>query len=118
MTTLIQPYTLEQLVQDIKRDLMIEVIVDLKNTKLSIDQARELARDFLNILPPINKEELLKKLGELGKVYKEVRAVFIKYARLYDDEKRWYSLEQAHTYLQEGNVYLALRAVKGGVLYG
>lgn len=117
MKTIIQPYTLEQLVRDIKQDLLVEVIVDMKKTELSLDQARQLAKDFLGILPPVNKEELIQKLGSLGKLYKEVRTIFIKYAKLFDEEKRTYLREQAHRFLEKRNISYALLAVKGGIIY-
>ncbi len=104
-------------IQDIKRDLLFHVILNMKRNLLSLEDTKYLAEDFLQIFPVFSIAELLKKLNELGKIYKEARIVFIKYANLYYEEEKTYLLYQIPPYIKNGEIDKAIEVMKGGIYH-
>lgn len=78
---------LQQLIKDIKRELMFEVIMSMRKGYISKKEAHFLAKDFLKIFPIKNIEDFFKKLVPLYKKYPEVRPVYLKHAKPYEKIK-------------------------------
>ena len=109
---------LEKLTQDVKRDVMYFVISDMRKQQLSMSQAREIAKDLLAIFPVESFTELMDKLRILGDIYMEVRAVFIKYAKVYYEKQKAYVLGNISELLAKEDIDGALNLVKGGTIHG
>lgn len=107
---------LEKLIRDVKRDLMFQVILNMRHFKLTQEDARYLAQDFLKIFPIQSEKELLDKLFQLGQKYIETRTVFIKYASSYYEKEKQRILQAIPPYLKNGDIEKALTIMKGGVI--
>lgn len=106
--------TLKQLTSDVERDLLFHIILNMRHRKISVGEAQHLAQEFLALLPAKDKEELLSKLGELGKTYIEAQQVYIKYAGPYKEEKRQQTLTVMRDFIKKGKIEQAIAAAKGG----
>lgn len=105
---------LEKLISDVERDLLFHIIMNMKHRKISIGEAHYLAQDFLKFLPVQDKEDLLKKLLDLGKKYEEAREVYIKYGTPHEEEKRNKLLEAMRDHIKNGDIEKAIETAKGG----
>lgn len=105
---------MDKMIEDVKRDLMAQVILNMRHTRLSLSSAEDLAQDFLAIFPVVDVEELFNKLFVLTRDYKEVRKVFLKYAQPYFEEKRKFTLALMRKYVDKNEIENALSVAKGG----
>ncbi len=106
--------SVKQLISDIERDLLFHIILNMRHRKISVGEAQLLAQDFLTLLPSKDKEELLNKLNELGKIYLEANQVYVKYAGPYEEEKRQEVLKAMRDHIKKGEIEQALAVAKGG----
>lgn len=104
--------SVQTLVTDVERDLLLEITTHLKQNKLSGEQAQELARSFLAVLPVQDKEELLTKLKKLGEEFPEAQSVFLKYAKEDELHARDQKLSQMALHIKSGNIEQALKVAK------
>lgn len=109
---------LTQIIADVKRDLLFHVIQNMKHKNLDMRDARYLAQDVMSIFPVFTIDELLEKLSKLSSIYKEARAVYIKYANLYFETKRQYLLTVVPPSIHRGEIDQALSLLKGGDNHG
>ena len=77
--------SLEEVIKDAERDLVIALVLGMKYRRVSKKEARAIAREFLNMKKD-NQEMFFNNLYALTK-YREVRKVYIKNARKYYEEK-------------------------------
>jgi hypothetical protein len=103
---------LKQLISDLERDLLFQIIFNLRHKSISVNEAQRLAQDFLAILPENDKEHLLIKLAALSKEYPEVREVYLKYAPSYYEEKTHQLIDEMVKYIHEGNIEKAIEIGK------
>ncbi len=108
----------QQLTKDVQRDLMFQVILDMRHYKITMQQAQSLAKEFVTFFPVDDIHIFLHKLYELGKIYEEVRPVFIKYARSYYEMEKQDVLSQISSYIQQNDIDHALILAKGGTHHG
>ena len=87
---------------NVKRDVMTQIILNMRHMRLSLSDAEQLAQDFLEIFPVANSDEFFVKLFDLSKDYKEIRKVFLKYAGPYYEEKRQSSLKTVREHMERG----------------
>lgn len=99
---------LKQLVSDVERDLLFHIILNMRKRNITVGEAEHLARDFLQLLPVTDKEELLKKLSALGERYPEAQAVFLKYASPHEEEKRQQLIEELSAHIKNGQIEKAI----------
>jgi hypothetical protein len=108
--TQVQPSLLEE----VEKKLLDHIVVGLKNNSFTAEQSETLAKQFLAILPPKDKEELLTKLGELGKEYRPAQET---YAEVYSQEaeaKRQAALAAMRDHIKLGQIEQAIAVAKGG----
>lgn len=104
---------LEKYISDIKRDLLFHIISDIRESKLTLGEAKYLAKDFLALLPAQNKGEVLDKLYSLTGLYREAKYVFAKYIVTYEEEKTAKKLALIREYMQKGDYEQAVESTKG-----
>lgn len=102
------------MISHVKRDILYQIILNMKQYEISKEEAQRLAVDFLAVMPIKDAQDLIKKLRILGKSYKEIRTVFIKYANEYYIKEKQYILNVVPLYIQKGEINETLEIVKGG----
>jgi hypothetical protein len=107
--------TMALLTVDVERDLLYHIIINLKNNNISYQQAQELARQFLALLPLQDKQDLLKKLQTIRKKNPGlgVNNVYLKYSMPYEEEQTQNKLDMMRQHLQSGNIEQAISVAKG-----
>lgn len=96
---------------EVERELLGRILVSMRSGKLSLEKAKELARVFVGSLPA-DEEVLCGILDNLADQYQEARAVYIKYAIPYKEEKRKQKIVVATGYVRRGDVESALKIIK------
>lgn len=105
--------TTQNLVEEVEKDLLLAIVTNLEQNKMSIDQAEKLAKEFLALLPMQDKHELLEKLGKFSKLHIEAKSLFLKYGTPIEDEERKQKLELMSQHIQNGQIEHALSVAKG-----
>jgi uncharacterized membrane-anchored protein YjiN (DUF445 family) len=105
--------TMQAIVTDVEKELLQAIIANLKDNRLTEEQARELAREFLALLPMQDKKDLLDKLFNFSKKHVEAKGVYLKYAKPYEEEERQRKLALMSEHIQNGNIDHALNVAKG-----
>ena len=103
----------KKLISEVERDLLFQIIINMKHKVISVGESRRLAQDYLALLPFSSKEDLIKNMNALGHKYPEARAVYLKYTIPYLDQEENKLITQMSQYLQNGNIEEALNIVKG-----
>lgn len=102
----------QSFVTAVERDLLDQITTHLKQSKMTGEEARKLAKDFLAVLPVQDKEELLGKLKKLGEEFPEAQSVFLKYAKEDEMNTRDQKLSQMALHIKSGNIEKALEVAK------
>lgn len=107
-----EDYNLEKFISDFERDLLLRIILNLRHKEISLKRAKMLAREFLEILPIEQKEDFMKKMKELGKTYREVMDLYIKYAALYHEDRKQEVIAATQVFLRNGDIDNAISLIK------
>ncbi|OIP57408.1 MAG: hypothetical protein COX79_00405 [Candidatus Levybacteria bacterium CG_4_10_14_0_2_um_filter_36_16] len=70
--------------KDIKRDILLMIVLKLKYSEIGVGHAKQLAREVIDACKYENTDDIFKGLFELSKRYAEVNDVFIKQANNFD----------------------------------
>lgn len=70
--------------KDIKRDVLLMIVLKLKYSEISVGHAKILAREVVDICESENTSNVFKGLFELSKRYPGVDDIFIKQATSFD----------------------------------
>lgn len=103
----------QNLVIDVEKDLLYQIMLHMRQRKISKEQAQQLAKDFLALLPVLDKKDLLDKLYQLGQNNPEAKEVYIKYAAPYFEEERLKKLQLMTQHIKVGNIEEAIQVAKG-----
>lgn len=112
------PSDLQILVTLVEKDLLAEIIKNLEQNRITDEQARKQAQDFLSLLPINDKKDLLEKLSKLRDENRETSEVFLKYAKSYDEEDKQKRLELISHHIKTGQIEHAIAVAKGGTTNG
>src|SRR5688572_30602066 len=110
--------SMQTTVTDIEKELLNEIIVRLKEDKMSPQEAQQLAKDFLALLPFHDQKDLLEKLKKLSQTNYAASGVYLHYATPHEEQERQQKLELMSKHIQEGNIEHALTVAKGGTPNG
>ena len=77
-----------------------------------MDRAQKISKDFLNLLPISDQQDLLAKLKNLSKNYPETTGVYVEELNKATDTKTDQALSQMRDHIQNGNVDLAISVAK------
>lgn len=103
------------LVEEIKiieKELLERIIAHLKANKIDVEKARQLAKDFLAVLPVKDQKDLLEKLRGLGEQYEEAKEVYAEELAKVSDAIREQTLNQMRDFIKQGNIDGAIATAK------
>jgi hypothetical protein len=106
--------SMQTITTDIEEELFNEIVNNLEQASITVEEAQQLARDFLTLLPLEDKKDLLKKLYTLSQKHNEARKIYIEYAAPYEEEERQKRLTLISQHLKSGKIEDALAAAKEG----
>ena len=109
-----QEAPMQELIDQVERDLLAHIYTNLKENKLSGVAAQELAKEFLALLPFKDKKDLVDKLSSLGQKYPEARETYVNLGIPIEEQQRQERLDQMRTHIKSGNIDKALEVAKGG----
>lgn len=109
---------IEDVLSDMQRDLLFAIITDMRHLELSLQEAQEEAQAFLQVVSVKDKKELLRRLMRLSKIYKEIRSVFVTYAKAYDEEMKDIIMQTMRILIKANNMQEAVKIGKGVDIYG
>ncbi|HVT01131.1 MAG TPA: hypothetical protein VHE53_02740 [Patescibacteria group bacterium] len=95
---------LDQFKKDFKRDVLIRVIVNLENGKVSRVGAKSLAHEILEIFKNQEAKMVFSKLNKLTETRTEVLDIFIKRMSEYETKERDEKINQIMVILKAGEV--------------
>lgn len=103
---------LQQEVEHIKEELIDIVIGHLRENKIDVARAKQLASDFLMLLPFKDQLDLVMKLKNLGEKYEEAKGIYVEELTKADNEHREQALNQMRDAIRIGNMDLAIAIAK------
>lgn len=103
---------LPKIISDVERDLLFEILWNMRHSKISLETSHQLAKEFLLLLPVHDQKELLDKLLSLGEKYPEAQSVYVKHAAPLEQAERNAILAQLSQHIKSGNLEHALTLVK------
>ena len=106
--------SMESITTNIEDELFNEIVNNLEQASITVEEAQQLARDFLALLPLEDKKDVLKKLYTLSQKHDEARKIYIEYAAPYEEEERQRRLTLISQHLKSGKIEDALAAAKDG----
>ena len=109
-----QDKPMQELVDQVERDLLAHIYTNLKENKLTGVAAQQLAQEFLTLLPFKDKKDLVDKLSTLGEKYPEARQTYVSLGIPLEEQQRQERLDQMRAHIQAGNLDQALAVAKGG----
>lgn len=109
---------MQELVDQIERDLLAHIYTNLKENKLTGIAAQALAKEFLALLPFKDKKDLVDKLSTLGQKYPEARETYVNLGIPIEEQQRQERLDQMRAHIQAGDLDKALQVAKGGAQNG
>src|SRR4029079_3380438 len=104
---------LKELVKDVERDLVINLAVSVKHKRISFDESKVIAKEFISYFPFGNYEDLFERLCFMSSKYRDVRKVYVKYSPNYYDEKTQIVLFSMRKFIKEEDIDRALIIAKG-----
>lgn len=105
---------LNEVVKDVEKQLLLEIVKNLDQNKITPEQAQNQAKEFIALLPIQDKKDLLDKLFKLAQTNLEVKGVYLNYARSFDEEERHKKLDLMSEHIKKGEIEHALTVAKGG----
>jgi len=102
------------LLEQIEKDLLSAIVENIKEEKMTPEQAEKTAKEFLALLPIEDKHDLLVKLGKFSAGHVEGKSLFIKYAAPIEEEERQKKLASMTEHLRNGQIESAIAVAKGG----
>lgn len=106
---------LKQLTEEVERELLLEIAESLKSRRISVEETKKLAQDFLQLLPIKDKQDLLNKLKMLGNRYFEAKDVYLKHVEEDYAQKRDIALSTIANHVKAGEIEKAIEVAKGGI---
>lgn len=108
------PNSIPQVVDSVEKDLLAEIVANLKRNKLEPEKAQALAKEFLSYLPPKDFNSMIAILQKMSGQYDEAKGVLIKYQAIAQKAE---DLEKANAmaqHISQGNIEQAIAIAKGG----
>ena len=99
--------------EEVERDLLKVIVDNMEHRGMTLDQAHLLAKEFLSLLPPADKLDLLHKLQGFSVEHPEVKPVVANFNRIYQITKDEETLDLMRQHLQSGNIEKAIETAKG-----
>ena len=104
---------MQAVVTDVEKELLAAIVKNLDAERMTEEQARALAREFIAFLPIQDQKDLLSKLYKLSKDHVEAKGVYLKYAKPYEENDRLQKIAQMSEHIKNGQIDNALKVAKG-----
>lgn len=98
----------QDFVKEIERDLVANLAVSNRGKKLSMDEAKIIAKDFVGTLPFVNYEDLFVKMLVLSNKHRIIRKVYVKHAPGYFEAKKDFVLKNFRQAMSEKDIDRAI----------
>jgi hypothetical protein len=105
---------LTELVKDIERDLVINIVIGVRHKRLTLKESKDLSKSFMASFPFRNYNELFEMLYELSLRYKAARKVYVKYFPEFENEEKEKILMNMRNFIKTNDYENAIKAAKGG----
>lgn len=103
---------MQQEVETIENDLLQIIIKNLKNYKIKVTRAQQLAQSFLAVLPITDQQDLLKKLKSFGEKYPETKSLYVEEITKVTNQKRDEALTKMRQAIHKGDMNSAIAIAK------
>lgn len=104
---------IEEEVEKVKKQLVELIIRHLEEKKITAANAKQLATEFLKVLPISDYQDMLLKLNTLGNKYPEAKVLYIQELKEINDTKRNQALTHMRNAIAAGNIDQAINMAKG-----
>jgi len=104
---------LQNVVADVERELLNEIVANLDQKKISVQESQAIAKEFLSLLPIEDKKDLVDKLRKLSTDHEEAGGVFLHYAEEYEESEKQRKLQLMSQHIKNGEIDSALAVAKG-----
>lgn len=104
---------LKEYLENVERDLLLDIILNMRYRRITVGEAEKLARDFLAVLPVKDRHDLLEKLKGLSGKYQEARDVYVKYATEEHEEEKNKAVDIIAGHIKSGEIEKAIDVAKG-----
>lgn len=105
--------SMQAVTTQIENDLLDIITQNLDQEKMTVEQAQEMAKEFLALLPLQDKKDLLEKLYKFGLDHNETKSLYIKFAKPVEEEERQRKLSLMSEHIKNGQIDHALAVAKG-----
>jgi hypothetical protein len=92
----------EQFKKDFKRDLLIQIVINMRHGKTGKASSSELAREVLKIFREGQAKQVFERINKLAETHPEILDIFIKRGYEFDSREKDQRLEQINIYLTKG----------------
>ena len=106
--------SMQAIVDDVEKEILKAIMDNLNEERMTEEQARAFAKEFLALLPIQDKRDLLDKLYKLSKEHVEAKGVYLKYAKPYEEEERMRKLTLMSEHIKNGQIDHALSVAREG----
>lgn len=94
---------LQKLKTNFERELLFQIIQNLRKNKLSDVQAQNIAKEFLPLLKAETSEEFIKSLSKLAETHNEILEAFLISVKDYEKDHIIERLDAVRKGLKHGN---------------
>ena len=105
--------SMQAVTTQIENELLDIITQNLDQEKMTVEQAQEIAKEFLALLPLQDKKDLLEKLYKFGLDHTETKSLYIKFAKPVEEEERQRKLRLMSEHIKNGQIEHALAIAKG-----
>lgn len=88
--------------KDFKRDLLIQIVINMKHGQVSKASSSELAQEVLKIFREARAKQVFGRINKLAETHPEILDIFIKRGYEFDSREKDQRLEQISIYLAKG----------------
>ena len=101
-------------IDEVEKDLLAEIVENLKRNQLDQVKAQALAKEFLVLLPPKDFSDMVRILKSLSTEYREARDVYVKYEAIQQELNDQNKATLMAQHIASGNIEKAIEIAKGG----
>jgi hypothetical protein len=105
--------SLQNDVIEIEKELLELIVSRLDQEKMSPEEAQNLAKEFLSLLPIDDQRDLLQKLHKLSQDNRATQGIYLRYAKPHEENEAQRKLILISEHLHKGEIEHALAIAKG-----
>ncbi len=98
----------DDFVNEVEIDLVANLAVLNKSKKISFDEAKVIAKDFMGSFPFENYEDMFRKMFDLSNKHRIIRKIYVKHAPSYFEAKKDFVLKNFRQAMDEKDIEKAI----------